>query len=63
MAWTFQTLTQAIQDWMEDDNAELVARLPEIVNLGQIKLARDLRLAALEHTETVAFAAGDPTIG
>jgi hypothetical protein len=49
---TYSTLIQAIQDWAEDDDAEFLARLPDIVDLGEKRLLRDLDLALFRRQAT-----------
>lgn len=62
-AWTYDSLQQAIQDHLEEDGDELVAALPTIIGLAELRLLRDLDLEIFDVTDTsVAMTAGGLTI-
>jgi hypothetical protein len=44
LAWTYATLAAALQDWPENDDADYVAAIPMIVQLGEMRALRELDL-------------------
>jgi hypothetical protein len=59
--YTLTSLTAALQDWAEDDNADFVAAIPEIISKGELKLIRDLDLESFDtkdSTQTLSLNAG-----
>ena len=61
-SYTYTTLRSALQDWTEDDNAEFVARLDEIIGLGETKLLRDLGLETFDVVRTGQFEIGNSAV-
>jgi hypothetical protein len=59
---TYNDLIQALQDWMEDDDAEFQGSLNDVVDLGEQRLARDLDLAIFRRTTTTALVIGTATV-
>ena len=60
---TYNLLLAGIEAFLEDDDAELTASVPDIINLGEIRLIRDLDLAIFRRTNSAAsFVIGTPTI-
>lgn len=56
--YTYTTLTAALQNWLEDDDAEFVGSIPEIIALGEVRLLRDLDFAMFAGEGSVTVAAG-----
>lgn len=56
--YTYATLTAALQNWLEDDDAEFVGTIPEIIELGETRLMRDLDLAMFTGEGNVTVSAG-----
>lgn len=53
--YSYNELIAAIQTWAEDDSAELVAALPQIVSRGETRLYVDLNLEIFDQVRTGAF--------
>lgn len=51
---TFDDMESGIQRWLEDDSIELTASIPDIINLGEIRLLRDLDLEIFRRTDATA---------
>jgi len=51
-------LTADLQAWMEDDGTEFAGSIPEVINLGELRLARDLDLSIFRATETTPTVQG-----
>jgi hypothetical protein len=62
MSYTYASLTQALQDWLEDDDDEFVAAIPEIIQLGETRLTRDLDLAMFSAVEDVPIVVSDAVV-
>jgi hypothetical protein len=62
MIYTYETLTQALQDWLEDDDEEFVEAIPQIIKLGEQRLTRDLDLAMFSIIEEVDILEDDEII-
>ncbi len=61
--WTYATLSQALQDWPQNDNDAYVTNLPNMIGLGELRLIRDLNLELFDRDdETQAFAIGTRTV-
>jgi hypothetical protein len=54
-SYTYTELLAAIQDWVDDDSAPFVARLPNIISLAESRVATDLNLELLERVTTGAL--------
>ena len=59
---TYAELTQKLQDWLEDDDAEFVGAIDDIINLGEMRLWRDLDLSIFTSEDTVATVIGQETV-
>jgi hypothetical protein len=59
VSFTYNSLIAAIQTWAEDDSAELVAALPDIVGKGESRLYTDLNL---EIFDSIAVGTFDPNV-
>jgi hypothetical protein len=44
LSYTFATLSAALQDWPENDDADFIAQIPNIIKMGEVRLYRDLNL-------------------
>lgn len=51
---TATQLTADLQAWLEDDDAEFQGSIPEIINLGELRLIRDLDLSIFYSVDTAA---------
>ena len=51
-AFTYNQLIAAIQTWLEDDSAELIASLPDIVAKGESRLYTDFNLEIFNRVRT-----------
>ena len=49
---TWTELTDNLQAWLEDDDDEFTASIDEVVNLGEMRLWRDLDLGIFSSTDT-----------
>lgn len=56
---TYADLEQNLQDWLEDDDSEFVGSIPEVINLGQMRLWRDLDLSIFTSEDTTPTVASD----
>lgn len=54
---TYTQLAANLQEWLEDDDEEFVGSIPEIINLGEMRLWRDLDLSIFTSEDTT------PTVG
>lgn len=45
LQWTATELTAKLQQFLEDDDLEFAGSIPDIINLGEIRVLRDLDLA------------------
>lgn len=59
---TYVELVQNLQDWLEDDDAEFVGSIPEVIGLGQMRLWRDLDLSIFSSEGTANTAVGNPVL-
>ena len=51
-AFTYNELIAAIQSWLEDDSAELIAALPDIVAKGETRVYTDFNLEIFNRVRT-----------
>lgn len=51
---TYAELETNLQAWLEDDDAEFTGSIPEIIDLGQMRLWRDLDLSIFSTEDTAA---------
>jgi hypothetical protein len=59
---TYAELSQNLQDWLEDDDAEFVGSIDEVINLGEMRLWRDLDLSIFTSEDSAATAASTETL-
>lgn len=55
---TYGELEANLQAWLEDDDAEFQGSIPEVINLGQMRLWRDLDLNIFSATDTASTSIG-----
>lgn len=55
LAWTYTTLTQALQDWEVHASIKFLANLPNIIALGERRLWGDLNIEEYDHTDNTTF--------
>jgi len=58
---TYTELTTNLQEWLEDDDAEFVGSIDEVINLGEMRLWRDLDLSIFTSEDTTVTAIGVAT--
>lgn len=61
-AKTYAELSQQIQDWLEDDDAEFTGSIEEVIQLGQMRLWRDLDLSIFTSEDTTPTVASQATV-
>ena len=49
---TYTELSDKLQAWLEDDDAEFVGSIDDVINLGEMRLWRDLDLAIFKSDDT-----------
>lgn len=59
---TYAELSQQLQEWLEDDDAEFVGSIETVIQLGQMRLWRDLDLSIFSSEETANTAVGNPVV-
>ena len=59
---TYAELSANLQAWLEDDDAEFVGSIDEVINLGEMRLWRDLDLSIFTSEDTAATAASQATV-
>lgn len=59
---TYAELSQNLQDWLEDDDAEFVGSIDEVINLGEMRLWRDLDLSIFTAEDSANTAVGNPVV-
>lgn len=59
---TYAQLSAKIQAWLEDDDAEFTSSVDDVINLGEMRLWRDLDLSIWTATDTVATVASTATV-
>lgn len=59
---TYAELEQNLQDWLEDDDAEFQGSIEEVIQLGQMRLWRDLDLSIFTSEDTATTSIGAATI-
>lgn len=52
MNWTNATLTQALQDWPVNQGANYITNIPVHIQLGELRVIKDLNLDIFEVTDT-----------
>jgi hypothetical protein len=63
MAWTYATLSQAIQDYLETDEETLATNLPVIVQQAEDRILKTVQLPAFRRNVTGAMTSGDQYLG
>jgi len=53
---TATDLTANLQAWLEDDSSEFAASIPQIINLGELRLLKDLDLTIFDSATTASTA-------
>lgn len=59
---TYAEISANLQAWLEDDDAEFVGSIDDIINLGEMRLWRDLDLSIFTSEDTAATAASTETL-
>jgi len=60
---TYNDLLAGLQQWMEDDDVEFQASIPDIIDLGEKRLTRDLDLSLFRRTDsTTTMSIGVATV-
>ena len=59
---TYTELSDNLQAWLEDDDAEFVGSIDEVINLGEMRLWRDLDLSIFTSEDTADTAIGTETV-
>jgi hypothetical protein len=59
---TYTELSDNLQSWIEDDDTEFTASIDEIINLGEMRLWRDLDLSIFKADGTASTAASTETL-
>lgn len=62
LSFTYNTLIAALNEWTEDDSAELTTSMPTIVSAGETRVLKDLRLSFLDTTSAISFVSGTATV-
>lgn len=62
MAWTYDSLTSAIQKTMENTATDFVAELPNIIRMAERRIHRETRPRAYYYTATITLSSGADTI-
>jgi hypothetical protein len=62
IGFTYAQLLQAMQDWPENQGANYIGNIPRFVELGELRLVRDLDLEIFDVTDTLYLAAGQNTL-
>lgn len=56
--YTYNTLLAELETWAEDDSAEFIAEIPNIISLAESKVATDLDLEIFHNVQTGALTVG-----
>ncbi|KPK66541.1 MAG: hypothetical protein AMS21_01920 [Gemmatimonas sp. SG8_38_2] len=59
---TATQLTADLQAWLEDDGTEFTASIPEVINLGELRLLKDLDLTIFDVGTTASTAVGNDVL-
>jgi hypothetical protein len=59
---TYTQLSAKLQTWLEDDDAEFTGSINDVINLGEMRVWRDLDLSIFTSLGTAATAASTPTL-
>jgi len=63
MAWTYTTLSQAIQDYLETDETTFVANIPVIVQQAEDRILKQVQLPDFRKNATGTATASDQYLG
>ena len=63
MAWTYTTLLQAIQDYLENDEATFVANIPVIVKQAEDRILKAVQLPNFRKNSTGTLTTSDQYLG
>ena len=55
---TYNSLSSDLSDYLDRSDSRLTAQIPNFINLGEIRCAREVKNLGLKTTATAAFAAG-----
>lgn len=55
---TYTSLVAALEDYLDRDNTELVARIPTFIKFAETRVARELRILAFTRAVTTTLTAG-----
>lgn len=61
MGTTYSALFSNIQEWAWDESVELSGQIPTVIQLGELRLRRDLPVIAFDATRTGTFS-GNPVL-
>ena len=59
---TYAELTANLQAWLEDDDAEFTGSIDEVINLGEMRLWKDLDLSIFTSEDTASTATSTETL-
>jgi hypothetical protein len=59
---TYTELSDNLQGWMEDDDTEFTGSIDDLINLGEMRLWRDLDLSIFTSEDTAATSSGVETV-
>ena len=59
---TYTELSDNLQSWLEDDDAEFTGSIDDVINLGEMRLWRDLDLSLFKSEEATSTAASTETL-
>lgn len=54
MSRTYTELVADLQEWLEDDDTEFAASIPRLINLGELRVIKDLDLGIFKEDQTAA---------
>jgi hypothetical protein len=60
--WTATELTAKLQQFLEDDDLEFQGSIPDIINLGELRVLRDLDIGLFTQTATSPTVQGQGTL-
>ncbi|MHC4312615.1 MAG: hypothetical protein ACYSW3_09155 [Planctomycetota bacterium] len=59
---TYTELSDNLQAWLEDDDAEFVGSIDDVINLGEMRLWRDLDLSIFTSEDTISTSVGAESV-
>ncbi len=59
---TYTEISDNLQEWLEDDDAEFTGSIPDVINLGEMRLWRDLDLSIFTSEGTTPTVASTETL-